>query len=162
MKKEGKILGGYDARVLGEQAERGQTWPEFDPSAAFVRGAISASVNAFVRGELGYESDHPYRIIAPLPWKYGNYGNRYVSMEDRLAGAMKQNPALRVLMLVGRADLVVPEETMRYSVDHLALPESLRANVTFEEYESGHMMYFNPPDAVKMRKDLVEFVRGAK
>ena len=161
LKKEGKILGGYDARVLGEDGEPGTPWPEFDPSAAFLRGAISAAVNAYVRGELGYDSDHPYRVLAPLPWRYSSYGNRYVSMEQRLASAIKQNPALRVLMLVGRSDLIVPEETMRYSVDHLTLPEDLRANISFAEYESGHMMYFNPPDAEKFRRDAVEFIRRA-
>jgi carboxypeptidase C (cathepsin A) len=161
LKKEGKILGGYDARILGEDGSPGNPWPEFDPSAAFVRGAISAAVNAYVRDELGFESDNPYRVMAPVPWSYTKYGNRYVSMEEHLANAIKQNPALRVLMLVGRSDLVVPEETMIYSVNHLPLPENLRANISFVEFAAGHMMYFNPPDAEKFRKDTVEFIKGA-
>ena len=162
LKKEGKILGGYDGRVTGDDGVQTQDGPEFDPSASFVRGAISAAVNAYVRTNLAYESDNPYRVMAPLPWRYNSYGNRYVSMEQKLASAIKENPALRVLVMTGRRDLVVPEETMRYSVDHLPLPESLRGNIQFAEYEGGHMMYFNPPDAVKAHKDISEFIRGSR
>ena len=159
LKKEGKIIGGYDGREIGDDGVKTQDGPEFDPSASFVRGAISAAVNAYVRTTLAYESDLPYRVMAPLPWRYDSFSNRYVSMEPRLASAIKENPSLRVLVLTGRRDLVVPQETMHYSIDHLPLPESLRANIQYREYESGHMMYFNPPDAAKLHKDITEFIQ---
>jgi carboxypeptidase C (cathepsin A) len=162
LKKEGKIIGGYDARILAEDNSNFQNGPEFDPSASFVRGGISASINNYVRTTLGYQSDLPYRVMAPVPWNWKSYSNRYVSMEEKLAKAMKENPSMKVLLLVGRRDLVVPWESMKYSVDHLSLPESLRANIQFAEYESGHMMYFNPPDAVKLHKDAADFISVSK
>ena len=158
LRKEGRILGAYDARVTAEDSDLSQGHPEFDPSATFVRGAVSAAINAYVRSELGYESDHPYRVLAPLPWRYTSFSNRYLSMEDRLGAAMKRNPALRMLVLTGRRDVVVPMDAMRYSVNHLPLPESLRGNVLFAEYESGHMMYFCAEDAARLHKDLAAFI----
>jgi len=47
-----------------------------------------------------------------------------------------------------------------YSLDHLHIPESLRPNLSIQYYESGHMMYLNQPDAEKLRRDIVEFIRA--
>ncbi len=158
LRGEGKILGRFDGRVTGEDSDRLHSAPEFDPSFAHVVGAFSSAVNAYLRADLGYESDQPYRVLTPLPWRYTGFANRYLSMEDRLGSALKQNPKMKVLVGVGRRDLAVPPDAMRYSIDHLPIPPSLRANIRFSEYESGHMMYLFKPDAEKLRRDLVEFV----
>jgi carboxypeptidase C (cathepsin A) len=161
LKHEGKVVGGYDARVVAEDFQNEPDGATFDPSAAFVKGAVSASVNAYVREGLGYESDHPYRVMAPVNWNYTQHSNQFVSMERRLTEALIQNPRLRVLMQVGRCDLVVPQDAMRYSVSQMPLPKALQGNIRFEEYASGHMMYFHLPDAEKFRADTVRFVREA-
>jgi carboxypeptidase C (cathepsin A) len=80
-------------------------------------------------------------------------------MEGRLARAIVQNPRLQIMLQVGRADLVVPQDVMRYSIAQLPIPQSLRNNIRFEEYESGHMMYFHAPDASKFRADTVKFIQ---
>ena len=159
LRKEEKILGRFDARVTGEQGDRSEQRPEFDPSFSNIVGGFSSAVNAYVRGELGYESDHPYHVLAGLPWKWTSFEGRYVSTERKLAEAMKTNPRLRVVVLSSYRDLAVPEDAMRYSLAHLPLPKSVRANITFQHFESGHMMYLYRPDAEKLRRDLVEFVR---
>jgi carboxypeptidase C (cathepsin A) len=158
--KERKILGRFDARVTSEDANQAENRPEFDPSFTNVVGPFSAAVNAYIRGDLGYESDHPYNVLAQLPWRYNQATNRYLSMEAELGEAMKTNPRLRVLVLVGRCDLAVPQDSMRYSMAHLPIPASLRKNIAFREFESGHMMYLLQRDAEKLRKELGEFVRG--
>jgi carboxypeptidase C (cathepsin A) len=56
---------------------------------------------------------------------------------------------------------VVPQDAMRYSVNQMPLPKALQGNIRFEEYASGHMMYFHLPDAEKFRADTVRFVRDA-
>jgi carboxypeptidase C (cathepsin A) len=76
-----------------------------------------------------------------------------------LTEALIQNPRLKVLMQVGRCDLVVPQDAMRYSVSQMPLPRTLQNNIRFEEYASGHMMYFHLPDAEKFRADTVRFIR---
>jgi carboxypeptidase C (cathepsin A) len=142
LKQDGKVLGGYDARVLAEDLESDSQAPTFDPSAEFLRGAVSASINGYVRDTLQFESDHPYRVMAPVYsiWNFTQYANRFVSMESRLADALVRNPRLQVLLQVGRSDLVVPQDAMQYSINQLRIPKSLQANFRFREYASGHMM----------------------
>jgi carboxypeptidase C (cathepsin A) len=159
LRSEGKVVGGYDARVVADDFQNEPNDATFDPSAAFVKGAVSAAVNAYVREGLGYESDHPYRVMASVNWNFTQHSNQFVSMERRLTEALVQNPRLKVLMQVGRCDLVVPQDAMRYSVDQMPLPKALLGNIRFEEYASGHMMYFHLPDAEKFRTDTVRFIR---
>jgi carboxypeptidase C (cathepsin A) len=77
---------------------------------------------------------------------------------DRLATAMSQNTYLRVLVLGGMRDLACPIDGIRYSMDHLQLDAAYRTNITYAEYEGGHMMYVNLPDLKKLQRDLESFV----
>ena len=162
LRKEGKILGRFDARVTAEDGDLSDNAPEFDPSFSNIVGPFSATVNAYIRGELGYESDLPYMVLTPVKWRYEGFQNRYASVEPRLAQALKTNPRLRVIVLAGRCDLAVPEDAIRFSLDHLPLPASIRANIIWAHYESGHMMYLFEKDAEKLRRDLVDFVKAPK
>ena len=161
LRAQGKILGRFDSRVTAEDSDRLGNSPEFDPSFSNVIGPFSAATNAYIRGELGYESDLPYRVLTPLAWNYSGVAGRYASTAGHLADAMKSNPQLRLLILTGRRDLAVPPDAMRYSIDHLDIPASLRGNITWEEFESGHMMYLLKADAEKLRAALVGFVKAA-
>jgi carboxypeptidase C (cathepsin A) len=40
------------------------------------------------------------------------------------------------------------------------LPDELRANITLELYEAGHMMYVHEPSMIKFKDDLARFVRN--
>lgn len=158
LRKEGKIIGRFDGRVVSEDADRIDPSPEFDPSYTNVYGPFAAATNAFIRGDLGYEWDLPYRILGGVNWSYAKFGGRFVNMEDRLADAMKNNPKMRLLVCVAWRDLAVPPDSALYSVNQLRIPDSLRKNIRVEYYESGHMMYLYLPDAEKLRRDLVSFI----
>ena len=158
--KEGKILGRYDGRVTAEAYDHPSDHPEFDPSYANIYGSFSAAVNASIRGDLGYEWDLPYRSLEHLNWSFHDFDGISVNVEDRLAKALKNNSRLRVLFCVGYCDLALPMDSTLLSIDHLHIPESLRRNLSVQYYESGHMMYLNKPDAEKLRRDIVEFIRG--
>ena len=162
LRAEGKILGRYDARVTSEDTDRLRTEPEFYPSFSNVIGPFSAATNAYIRGALGYESDLPYRVLTGLNWNYTGFAGRYASTAARLSESMKTNPQLRLLVLVGKRDIAVPPDTMRYSLDHLDIPASLRKNIIWSEYDSGHMMYLLRSDAEKLRADLTSFVKPAQ
>jgi len=116
-------------------------------------------MNSYVREELKFEDDLPYEILTGVqPWNF-DARSSYPSVADRLASAMSQNPYLRVLVLGGLRDLACPVDGIRYSIDHLQLDPAYRKNITYAEYEGGHMMYVNLPDMKKMQKDLVEFLK---
>ena len=154
---EGLICGRFDGRITGRDGSAAGSRPGFDPSFTAALGPLSSAMNAYVREELGYESDLPYKVLAGVgPWPYEQ--NAYANTADDLADAMHENPHLRVLVLVGLCDLAVPCDAMRHSVDHLRLDRALRDNITFAEYTSGHMMYLNLPDLARMEADLARFV----
>ncbi|HLX69160.1 MAG TPA: peptidase S10, partial [Verrucomicrobiae bacterium] len=156
---EGLIIGAYDGRITGRDDHPEDTEPGFDPSYSATYGPFSAAINYYAREELKFEDDLPYEIIAGVqPWSYANK-NSYPRVADQLASAMSQNPYLRVLVLHGRCDLVCPLDTVRYSLEHMHLDATYRKNITYGEFDAGHMMYVNLPDLRKMRELLKEFVK---
>jgi carboxypeptidase C (cathepsin A) len=159
LRDRGLILGAYDARITGRDDDPASPQPNFDPSSAATFGPFSAAMNSYVRGELKFEDDLPYEIMAGVqPWNYGAR-NSYASAADRLASTMNQNPYMRVLVLGGRCDLVCPIDTMRYALEHMSLDAAYRTNITYAEYDAGHMMYVNLPDLQKMQRDLDDFLK---
>ena len=114
---------------------------------------------SYLGDDLGWVDDQPYEILTSVsPWKYGS-DNRIVNMADRLARAIRDNPKMRVLVMVAHTDLATPGEGIIYSFRQMVdLPPALQDQVKFTEYDAGHMFYLNPPDLEKGRKDLVDFV----
>jgi carboxypeptidase C (cathepsin A) len=156
---EGLILGAYDARITGRDDDAAAPYPDFDPSDAAVHGPFSAAINNYVRSELKFEDDLPYEIIAGVqPWNYG-VRNSYASAGDKLASTMNQNPYMKILVLGGRCDLVCPIDTVHYALDHMALDAAYRTNITYAEFDAGHMMYINLPDLQKLQKDVENFLK---
>jgi len=156
---EGLVLGAYDARLTGRDNNAAAPYPDFDPSYTAVHGPFSAAMNSYVRSELKFEDDLPYETIAGVqPWNYG-VRNSYASSGDKLASTMNQNPYMKILVLGGRCDLVCPIDTMHYALDHMALDANYRTNITYAEFDAGHMMYSNLPDLRKMQTDVGNFVK---
>ncbi|HEX7571414.1 MAG TPA: peptidase S10 [Verrucomicrobiae bacterium] len=156
---DGLILGAYDARLTGRDGDAAAQGAGFDPASAAVMGPFSAAMNAYVRSELMFEDDLPYELIAGVqPWNYG-VRNNFANASDRLASVMNQEPYLKILVLGGRCDLVCPMDTMRHSVDHMGLADAYRKNVSFAEFDAGHMMYINLPDLKKMQAEVGKFVK---
>jgi carboxypeptidase C (cathepsin A) len=156
---QGLILGAYDARITGRDDDPASQSPDFDPSFAATRGPFAAAINSYIRGELKFEDDLPYEVLAGVqPWNY-NARNTYASVGDRLASVMNQNPYMKILVFGGRCDLVCPIDTGHYALDHMALDPAYRTNITYAEFDSGHMMYVNLPDLEKMQATLENFLK---
>jgi carboxypeptidase C (cathepsin A) len=159
LRDQGLVLGRFDARITGREADAALPYADFDPSLSATYASFSAAMNAYVRGELKFEDDLPYGILNPVsPWPYG-HPNAFPSVASEFASEMKQNPHLRVLVLAGRCDLACPIDSVRYSIDHIRLDAAQRRDITYAEYDAGHMMYTNPPDLRKMQKDLEAFLQ---
>jgi carboxypeptidase C (cathepsin A) len=153
------VLGAYDARVTGRDGDSSEPHAQIDPFMNVVGGIAAASMNAYLREELKFEHDLPYEVLNPQgSWNYGR-GNSFASVNAELASALKGNPHLHVLALVGLADTVTPADNMLHSLRHLAIPQELRANIHVTEYEAGHMMYTNLPDLKKCWQDIGDFIR---
>lgn len=155
---EGLIIGRYDARLTGRDGAPGDLNPGFDPSYSATYGAFSAAMNAYLRDELKFEDDLPYEILNGVgPWNF-EARSSYPSVSGRLASEMAENPFLKILVLGGMRDLACPIDGIRYSFDHMDIDPAYRANITYTEYEAGHMMYVNKPDLKKMQQDIGAFI----
>jgi carboxypeptidase C (cathepsin A) len=156
---QGLILGAYDGRLTGRDGDPSSPWADFDPSSAAVMGPFSAAMNSYVRGELKFEDDLPYELLAGVqPWNYGSR-NSFPNASDKLASVMNQEPYLKILVLGGRCDLVCPIDTWRHSIEHMPLAPAYRKNIQFAEFDAGHMMYINRPDLEKMQKVIEQFIQ---
>jgi carboxypeptidase C (cathepsin A) len=156
---EGLILGAYDARITGRDDDPASPNPDFDPANAAVLGPFSAAMNSYVRGELKFEDDLPYELLAGVqPWNYGSR-NTYASAGDQLAGIMNQNPYMKILVVGGRCDLVCPIDTVHYALDHMQIDPAYRTNITYAEFDAGHMMYINLPDLKKLHQTVEDFLK---
>lgn len=157
---EGLILGAYDARITGRDDDPASEYPDYDPSDAAVYGPFAAVMNEYVREDLKFKDDLPYELLAGVqPWNYGS-PNNYPNASDKLAATINQNPYMKVLVLNGRCDLVCPVDTMRYAIDHMSLDPTYRTNITYEQFDAGHMMYINLPDLIKLQKVVESFIQG--
>jgi carboxypeptidase C (cathepsin A) len=164
LRKEGKVIGRFDARVAWDATDKAGQVPDYDPSYSLAYGAFSSALLDYLGRDLCYKEDQPYEILTGKvqPWRW-NTSNEVVNVSDRLATAMRDNPHLRVLLMGGYTDLATPPTGTAHSVRHmLDLPVNLRKNITTAFYDGGHMFYLNPPDLIKCRADIVKFIEAGK
>ena len=164
LRAEGKVLGRFDGRVAWDLTDKAAAAANYDPSYSLAYGAFSTAMLDYLGRDLGYKEDQPYEILTGKvqPWQW-NSSNQVVNLSDRLAGAMRDNPHLRVLVMGGYTDLATPPEGVAYSVRHMFdLPVNARKNISTTFYDGGHMFYLNPPDLIKCRADLVDFIEAGK
>ncbi len=163
LRDQGLTVGRFDGRVIGRDADKAGAYPEYDPSFTVLYGPMAGALNSYVRGELNFDSDLPYEILSRevQPWSYKSFTGRYVSVTKELSHALRDNPALKVLVCFGRHDLATPHLAMRQSLNHLPIDPGLRKNIAFEYYEGGHMMYTVPASLKKLNLDFVEFIEVA-
>jgi carboxypeptidase C (cathepsin A) len=155
-----RTVGRLDSRIKGVDRDTGGSRYEYDPSMAAIDGPYSAAFKDYVRTELKYESEIQYRTLGGVGrWKYPE--GRYVNVAETLRRAMSKNRHLKVLVTSGYYDLATPYFATDYTVRHLGLDKSLRANITVRYYEAGHMMYIHAPSRTKMKSDVAAFFRAA-
>jgi carboxypeptidase C (cathepsin A) len=156
-----RTVGRIDSRFKGIDRDSAGEHFEFDPSMTNTTGPYTATLNDYVRGELKFESDLPYEIFSErvYPWSYAEFENEYVNVAEILRKAMTTNPHLKVYVANGYYDLATPYLATRYTFKHLGLDESLLANLRMGYYEAGHMMYIHIPSLVKLKGELVDFIK---
>ena len=156
-RKEGIVVGRLDSRYTGQEQDNASDECLRDPCYSAILGPYAAALNAYVRGELGYESDIPYEMIKGLE-KWEAEQSRYINVADDLRDAFFVNPALRVYIANGFYDLATPYFATQYTVNHLGLPENLAKRIQMTYFESGHMMYLHLPSLEKVSAELKAFV----
>ena len=136
---------------------------EYDPSHAAIYGPYAATLNDYIRGELEFESDTPYEVLADLwkDWGYGGYQNQFLDVSETLRKAMSMNPSLRVFVANGYYDLATPFLATEYTFSHLELDPELQGNISLAYYEAGHMMYVHRPSLAELKQGFSAFLTSA-
>ncbi|HEX6928911.1 MAG TPA: peptidase S10 [Gammaproteobacteria bacterium] len=163
LRDERRSVGRLDSRYLGIDRDAAGEGFEHDPSYTAILGPYTAALNAYVRGELGFESDNEYEILSGKvnqQWNWDTeYRAGYVNVAESLRRTMSANTHLRVFVANGYYDLATPFFATEYTVNHLGLEPELRGNIELEYYRAGHMMYLNPESLEKLNGDIRTFVR---
>ena len=159
LKSDGRAPGRFDSRyggiVYDPDGDIG------DASFVAVRGAFTATINAYLRTELKFESDLPYNVLTDVdPWSFHSE-NKYLDVAGDLGKAMSENPRLKVWVTTGCYDLAISYFSTQYTLDHLRLEPDIRRNLTFSTYPSGHMIYTDQAALKAMRDDFGTFLRAA-
>jgi carboxypeptidase C (cathepsin A) len=160
MRDQHRTVGRIDGRFLGWDSDYGREMWTTDPSIDAITGPYSAALNHYVRTELGYANDLNYEILTDrvAPWSYKEFENQHLYVLDKLAEAMRVNPAMRVHVDCGYYDAATPYFAAERDFAHLEVPAELAANVEFAYYEAGHMMYLHEPSRLDQSARLGEFV----
>jgi len=136
----------------------------YDPASAAILPPYTSAFNNYLRTELNYKSDMPYRVFAfddPSfqNWEWGNAEQGFPSTTGGLRSAMIKNPYMKVLVMEGYYDLATPFAAANWTMDHLDLGAPFRQNVSYATYNSGHMVYIDRAEHDKMKRDLVDFMQ---
>src|SRR6185436_15727541 len=84
LRDRGKVVGRYDSRYQGIDADDVGETPEDDASAAAVFGPFTSAINDYLRNDLKVEDERVYEIITDKvqPWSYGRNNSRFPDATD--------------------------------------------------------------------------------
>ncbi|MFO1400157.1 MAG: hypothetical protein U1F30_02900 [Steroidobacteraceae bacterium] len=164
----GLTTGRLDARFSGPTVDPLGKEAAYDPQSSAISSAYVSAFNDYARSELKISPERLFKPGVEL-WRTWNFLHQppgapnplpqAANVLPDLAYAMKTNPDLKVLVTGGYYDLATPYFAARYEMRHLPVPDSLRRNVEFRFYESGHMIYAHEPSAFKLHDDVADFIR---
>ncbi len=172
LRDQRRTLGRYDSRFLGIDTDAAGEGQEYDPSDTGITGAFVSSFHDYLARDLGFETEMTYRptyYSAGVQWDFkhrspgarGPGGTNQADVALDLSAAMRQNPNLKVYSLNGIYDMATPIFGTEYDLGHMQIDPSLRPNLRFAYYPSGHMVYLNPDALKSMKVDLARFYDDA-
>jgi len=165
-----RILGRYDARFEGWDADAAGETPDSDPAETGISGAFIAQFHDYLEHELKFNTAEQYFTSAPGvigAWEFKHHpadnGGQQAAADTAvdLASAMRKNPKLKVFSANGYFDLATPFFATEYDLAHMQLPQELTGNVQLAYYPSGHMVYLNTEALKQFRADLDAFYKSA-
>ncbi|HEV7384126.1 MAG TPA: peptidase S10 [Phenylobacterium sp.] len=166
LRDQRRTIGRYDSRFTGIDADAAGESAEYDPSDTGIHGAYVAALHDHLEKDLGYTSDLNYWPSGPginraWDWKHKAPGAQFAAqVADTaldLSAAMRENPHLMLYSLNGLYDMATPFFGTEYDIAHMQLDPTLRGNVRFGYYPSGHMVYLNQDALKAMKTDVAKF-----
>lgn len=157
-----RTVGRLDSRFVGIDRLGITEAPEFDPAMAAIMAPYTAMLYQYHREVLRYESDVKYEILSRSvgenwEWERG----KFPDTSEALRSALAKNPYMKVLIAMGYYDLATPHFATQYTLSHMGLEPSLRANITLTTYEAGHMFYLDVQSLARFKADVTAFAQAA-
>lgn len=168
MREHGLTVGRVDSRFTGDSIDKLAESAPYDPFTTAIGPSYLAAFMDYYRSDLGVEKSEDYVVsggfFAQWNWQHiqpdlGGFALPFPNTAVDLEYAMKQNPAMKVLVQQGYFDLATPQFATEYVIEHLDLTPEQRERIDFRYYEAGHMMYVHEPSLVKFKQDLASFIR---
>jgi carboxypeptidase C (cathepsin A) len=157
-------VGRLDGRYSGPDPMGLLDTPFYDPTASAILPPYTSVFNNYVRTDLGYKSDMPYKVFAFQSeaefsnWQWGSADKGFPDTATALRQAMTKNPYLKVLVMEGYYDLATPYFAANFTMDHLDLTPSYHNNISYATYNAGHMVYVDNDSLAKFKRDFAAFV----
>jgi len=163
--------GRLDTRFSGPTLDPLSKEAEYDPQSAAIGSAYVSAFNDYVRKDLKFGDNREYKpeIDVEKNWNFLHQPPgapiplpQSVNVMVDLAGAMKYNPELKVMVNAGYFDLATPFFEGVYEMRHLPIPAKLQKNIEFKFYESGHMVYAHEASLKSLHNNVSAFVLATK
>ncbi|MGH8427484.1 MAG: S10 family peptidase [Gammaproteobacteria bacterium] len=163
--------GRLDTRFTGPTMDPLSQESEYDPQAAAISSAYVALFNDYVRRTLDFKTDLQYRpeyydnVLANWDYLHSPPGtdselDQATNVMPDLAAAMKYNPDLKVMLNAGYFDLATPFYAAVFIMQHLPIPQALVKNISYEYYQSGHMVYVHVPSLKRLHDNVAAFIQS--
>ncbi len=154
-------IGRYDGRLTGPSGLNVGETSEFDPSSTLITPPFTAAFTNYIRTELGYKTDMYYYPSGGIqPWDYA-VQNGFGDTTAMLRNAMVKNPYMKVMVAAAYFDQATPYYAVEYTFNHMGLHPEMHKRISFEFYQSGHMLYIDSDSHAKLKRDFSEFLSRA-
>jgi carboxypeptidase C (cathepsin A) len=159
-RNHGERVSLYDSTILapaGPENGEGAGDPVLQPAVA----AYGTAFNTYLADALGVHTDQPYRVLphdVSQQWNWEGerqHGTDGLAMSS-LEAALLEHPAMKILIVNGRYDLVTPYLSSRWLIDQLEIPEATRSTIQLRVYDGGHMVYMRPASRSLLARDAAE------
>jgi carboxypeptidase C (cathepsin A) len=156
-----QTIGRYDGRLAGPSSLNTGETSEYDPSSTLITPPFTAMFTTYIRNELNYKTDMYYYPSGGIqPWDY-QVQNGFGDTTSMLHNAMVKNPYLKVMVAAAYFDLATPYFTAEYTFNHMGLSPEMHKNISWQFYQSGHMLYIDSDSHAKLKHDFSEFLSSA-
>ncbi len=156
-----QTIGRYDGRLVAPSPLNVGETSELDPSSTLITPPFTAILTNYLRGELNWKTDMYYYPSGGVqPWDYG-VQNGFGDTTAMLRNALTKNPYMKVMVAAGYYDLATPYFAAQHTFNHMGLHPEMHNRISWQFYESGHMLYIDGPSHTKLKHDFGEFVSSA-
>lgn len=157
-RKEGFDVGTYDGRYTMAHCESAGHHLDpvtDDPAMGAYTPSMTAAMNEILKQKLNITFDREYRAIQFIEInRYWNYEYR-VEPRECVEKAARRNPGFRIFLGAGLYDMATTPGWARALVSQLHVQKE---QLTYHEYESGHMAYLGEKTLRQLTGDMRSFI----